>query len=365
MANTSGGLILIGIDEDRISTKPALPPVGVQAARGLPERITNLCITNLTPPLVPEIAIAEDPSKATAVVVVRVPQSHQAPHAVSRNTKVYLRRGGTNSPEDLASLDELEWLKSGRQKSVSFRHALYSRAQERFVQFLRGFDGSATKPPRVERDGMLSLSFSPTYPNPMLTTPPELREVLRSIRVRDYYGTDHEFPLGSLNGVIVQDGFIVQASVNGGDWVHHTELNSFGLLFFKQSLLHHVEMDKREYRLMRASEIFCRLDEIFDCATKFFPRIGYNGSLYFEMQLENLVGAPFGKYRPDETGFDLAYTPDPTVTFTATLDTGGLVNAKGSTILAAAQRVAWAFDWEVNAALLNKYYVRYKRQEVV
>jgi len=54
MANTSGGVILIGVDEDRTSTKPVLPIVGIPLVRGLPERITNVCIANLTPPKCPK-----------------------------------------------------------------------------------------------------------------------------------------------------------------------------------------------------------------------------------------------------------------------------------------------------------------------
>lgn len=88
MANTSGGLVLIGVDEDRSTTKPVLPPPGLPITRGLPEKITNVCVANITPPLVPEIAVIPDASGQQVVVIVRVPQSHQAPHAVSRNTKV-------------------------------------------------------------------------------------------------------------------------------------------------------------------------------------------------------------------------------------------------------------------------------------
>jgi hypothetical protein len=189
--------------------------------------------------------------------------------------------------------------------------------------------------------------------------------VLRDIRIRDYYGTDHEFPLGSLNGVIVQDGFIVHASIGGGDWVHHTELNSFGLLFFKQSLLHPMKVNDREYRVMRASEVFCRLDEMFECGMKFYERIGFNGSLQFRMHLENLVGYPFGKYTIYEIGLDLSHTPDPTVDFSAAFSSANFLEEKSQLIVAAARRVAWAFDWDVDATLLNKYYLHYKRQAVV
>jgi hypothetical protein len=264
----------------------------------------------------------------------------------------------------MATLDELDWLKAGRKRSVEFREMLYQQAQARFTQFLRGFDGSSETLSQVERHGMLALSFCPTYPKNMLVAPPTLRQVLREIRVRDYYGTDHEFPLGSLNGVIVQDGFIVHASVDGGGWVHHTELNSFGLLFFKQSLLHSVTVNNRDYRSMRASELFCRLDEMFDCAMKFYERISFKGSLEFRMYLENLMGYPFGKYSSDEVGFDLSFAPDSTIDFRAVLSSADLLEQKAKLILSAARRVAWAFDWDVDEVLLNKYYVRYKNKEV-
>jgi hypothetical protein len=365
MANTSGGLVLIGVREDPRTTKPLMPPDGVPLDRGLAERITSICITTMSPPLVPEIAVVADPSASRAVIVVRVPQSHQAPHAVARSTQVYLRRGLMNSPEALATIDELEWLKGGRQRAVSFRESLLQRADERFRQFLQGFDGSVTKPQKIAKDGMLSLSFCPTYPKEMMVDPPNLHFVLRDIRVRDYYRTDHEFPLGSINGVIVQDGYIVHAAVDGGDWVHHTELNSFGLIFFKQSLLHRFSVNKVSLSAMRASEVFCRLDEMFDCAQKFYQRIGFSGALVFKMRLENLVGHAFGRYSSDEMGLDRSYTPDEVVEFSHDLDSNDIAQRKSPLILAAARRVAWAFDWDVDAALLNRFYVRSKGTAVI
>ncbi|MCA1606353.1 MAG: hypothetical protein LC775_12975 [Acidobacteria bacterium] len=209
----------------------------------------------------------------------------------------------------------------------------------------------------MERDGMLSLAFCPAYPKEILVEPPNLSVVLRDILVRDYYGTGHQFPLGSLNGVIVQDGFIVHASVNGGEWVHHTELNAFGLLFFKQSLLHPVKLQDREIRVIIATEVFCRLDEMFDCAAKFFAKLGFSGWLHFHMQLENLVGFSFVN-SSDGPGFYTSFTPDNSIEFEASLSSTRIPEEKAPLVTAAARRVAWAFDWDLSPDLLNKYYAR-------
>jgi hypothetical protein len=40
MANTSGGVVLIGVDEDRSTTKPVAPPLGLSLTRGLAEKVT-------------------------------------------------------------------------------------------------------------------------------------------------------------------------------------------------------------------------------------------------------------------------------------------------------------------------------------
>src|SRR5437763_6091198 len=56
MANTSGGLILVGVTEDRKSTKPSGVP-GIPLVPGLYERVLNICISNISPILTPEVAV--------------------------------------------------------------------------------------------------------------------------------------------------------------------------------------------------------------------------------------------------------------------------------------------------------------------
>ena len=90
MANTIGGIILVGVDEDS-ETRPKLPVCGVPFKRGLPEQVMNIILSNITPPVIPEIGLARSKDETKAIIIVRIYQSHETPHAIAQNTRIYLR----------------------------------------------------------------------------------------------------------------------------------------------------------------------------------------------------------------------------------------------------------------------------------
>ena len=104
---------------------------------------------------------------------------------------------------------------------------------------------------------------------------------------------------------------------------------------------------------------------MFDWAKGFYDASGYVGSLTFSMRLENLIGSPLCKYTAEQAAFELAYCPDPTVEFTAATSTATFDQDKPRLVLDAAQRMAWAYGWDLGADLLNHYYKRYKGAAVV
>src|SRR5438270_1286900 len=83
-ANTLGGLILLGVEADRKTNKPVWPLKGMPNAAGIEERITAICRDNIYPPVRPLISgIIENPhATGTALAVIRVDESPEAPHAV-------------------------------------------------------------------------------------------------------------------------------------------------------------------------------------------------------------------------------------------------------------------------------------------
>ena len=82
-----GGVIILGVDEDRTNCTPTLPIAGMPPRRGVPEQITSICQTAVYPPLLPEISgpIPTGHAGGTVAMVVRVPESPEAARGLSRS----------------------------------------------------------------------------------------------------------------------------------------------------------------------------------------------------------------------------------------------------------------------------------------
>lgn len=100
-ANTSGGTVVVGVDDDR-------------SVRGLPdplaeeEKLANLVADSIRPALLPDIELATDQDKT--VLLVRVARSRGPFYVVSEGPDdgVYIRLGSTNRPADDDARAELQ-----------------------------------------------------------------------------------------------------------------------------------------------------------------------------------------------------------------------------------------------------------------
>ena len=103
MANTFGGLILVGVDEE--DRRPKLPIAGVKftSKEQLSQKVASIAFDAIYPPLFPEVAVCEFESKGhkkpdRVVIIIRVHESHESPHTVENGTKVYLRVADQTKP---------------------------------------------------------------------------------------------------------------------------------------------------------------------------------------------------------------------------------------------------------------------------
>ena len=362
MANTLGGVILIGVEEST-DGKPKLPLVGIPLDRGLAERVTNIVLTNITPPVFPEVVICSDASKAKAIVVIRVPQSPETPHAIRHNTRVYLRTGNRNNPEELATLDQVEWLQSKRARSIELRGHLFNEAVNRSdvaFGFVNRSQGVRLMTPGAQPANLI-LRVVPQFPGQQFRTPPELRSVLRGIQVRDYYGTDDVFPLGGSNAVLLQNGAYVSATMdaNTGKRSYYTELSVFGQLFYRQTLV----TKTRDQSLIRASELFCRLDEFTSSAKKFFEQIGYQGFVLLLCSVYGAHSLPLGQWEPGEIGLPISKCPDESIGFESSFLVSDWETESHRAVMAAARTIGWAYNWDIPESLVDRYYATNRKAQ--
>jgi len=375
MANTLGGVIIIGVAEDKQLGKPVLPVEGIDMQRGLEERITNIILTNISPPVFPEIAVCPDVDEQKAFVVIRVPQSDAAPHATHHESRVYVRTGNLNTPEELANIDKVFWLRDRREKAVALREWIFERATQRFFDMR---DGSIPEISATEEGGwvnqtdqpaLLTLAITPVYPNETPSvTPPELNVIRRNINVRDYMGTGHEFPLQESGCIsrLVEDGLVMHYSGRGTLRTYHTHLNIHGLFLYMQSLLFEIrdpEQGENVEPFIRGYEILCRLYEILESAAKFYDQIEYSGPLYFRMRFQNILGIPLRivEFEGNAMVNYTRYSADPQLDMSQNLTVDDLSNRKQEIVLRFAERLGWAFDWPMNLNFLLKLYGQMKK----
>src|SRR5207249_907476 len=131
-ANTFGGIWVIGVELDLTTNQPQFPIKGFAKERGIEERITEACWKGIYPPLTPMVQVIDVPSASeNIVVVVKVPESIEAPHAVEGSTKVYVRVNSTSQPIDLAEIDRIDYLLKRRHDPKQRRQQMIETAIKR------------------------------------------------------------------------------------------------------------------------------------------------------------------------------------------------------------------------------------------
>ncbi len=279
-ANTFGGIIIIGVKEK--DGKPEHPFAGMDYQDKLEDRITNVIVSNIYPPVFPEIQICPPKEKKT-FVVIRVPQSNETPHALYNNTKVYIRTANRNKLEDLATIEQIEWLKNRRQKSEQFREILCQRAEEHFQNMCRA------KNVRIDF-GELTLSFAPLYPQKPQIQVQDIERICRDITIYSYL--ENQFPYLPTGLQPVHDGMVHFHIEVNTQLITFTEVNRFGLFFYKEDMGWVVKGNQRleDGKYIPMDRLIRILDLSFAVMADFYNRVGYWGLVKIVFSLKNLLG---------------------------------------------------------------------------
>lgn len=305
LANTFGGTLILGVNEDQQYGRPANIP-GVPAGRNLENRISDILLDNITPPLVPmpEIQVVEFPNDSgRAVVVIRVAQSNATPHAVKNNNGdpcIYVRAGSESRPvkdwDTPATPERLEWLFGRRKKSEEFHDRLLQHALDRTeLYYERGTFPSFGGDVRPHGQGIFWIL--PLYPEGQVATVQELYDKCRGSMTRDDQKLQvvsqwdcTDFPSYTLMPPrSIQDG-IVGFSEYDGPAVRSFEFNTFGLFLCQQTFATRPSEDSKTLWKLPFLAMLRQLDSYLQLASRFYDTIKPVGLLQLHVRLINLDG---------------------------------------------------------------------------
>ena len=133
-ANTQGGIYIIGVKANQTDNTVVFPIEGMPDTAGFEERIMQSAFEGIYPPVIPEVIKVNVPDTDNVVVIVRVDESVNAPHAIQNSTRVYIRVGSVTQPykkPELAEIDRIEYLFKRRQDTQIVTQQILDRIENR------------------------------------------------------------------------------------------------------------------------------------------------------------------------------------------------------------------------------------------
>ncbi|HEX4321347.1 MAG TPA: ATP-binding protein [Acidobacteriaceae bacterium] len=285
-ANTYGGVILIGVDETT-TCEAKFPIRGVELKPGLRERVLQIAMDAITPPMMPEVRVLEFRSNESlttedrAVVLVRVIESDNAPHAIDGGTTVYLRIDNVSKRfERKATIGELEWLANKRTRSLTEKARLLDSANQRTTA-LRSKRRNSHRAESYNRKGAMRLWTVPMFPRWPLVDKRELNGIVSaaSIRVNTAF---YSLPDGQMQRVA---GGISYSGSYG-----YSEFQQQGLIFHEFDYwwdyygISSTSNARRIYPKVTSTLLWA----VLQLSRRVYQRIGYSGFLEFRFEADDL-----------------------------------------------------------------------------
>lgn len=274
LANTLGGVVLIGAEALKTNNRPKTPISGVPTAPGLEERVLSIASQAIYPPILPTVGVIPLASGNSAIVI-RVDESPFSPHTIDQGRRVYVRTGSISTPIDLADLDRIQFLLERRTKADTRREALLQTVQEPFrhVCFI-------SKAPR-DVPPLLRLGIVPLYPHRPIIAPDEayafseqfdalrpLRETTTRVRYR------------------VPGGVVLTAGTDAGFFL---ALNEYGAYFSVMPLPDTTTSDGSLLILLH--ELGARLTWLLRFGLMFLDAAKFSGYIQLTCEVSNVLYA--------------------------------------------------------------------------
>lgn len=261
-ANTHGGVFIIGAETDE-ANRVKFPIPGIPLETGIEERIQQSALTGIYPAVMPEVILVDmQDSAGNVVVIVRVDESVQAPHAIENSTRAYIRVGSITQPYQLAEMDRLQYMFKRREDSQAVTRQILKRIEDRVETLC-----DTTVP-------NLTVVARPAFPyRPIIA-----RESLWKLKGDlDTYPSPRRVAGG------------VYGLVSYADHYRYLELNEYGVIYLRAKLEPETS-ERAAGRRFYPIPFLLEISRLIEDAKRFYARCEYTGDIEFTAQLRQVFG---------------------------------------------------------------------------
>ena len=285
-ANTLGGIFIIGAEADKRTNK-VIAIDGIPNSGGLEEQILQSALTGIYPAVMPEVIILDVPTNPNnVVIIIRVDESPQAPHAIQNSTRVYIRTGSITQPYELAEIDRIEYMLKRRDDSQARTRQILKQIEERIESSLdtdsQDFD---TNSPYLDTNfPNLTVIAHPIFPYRPLISTGDIYEFSKDNR---FLRWNHQSDSMSR----VAGGFFTRtlARIDGASRTYR-ELNEYGIVYqrFVLRQIPHQWPDEEQY--LMPNQFVGKIGELIQLAQSFYKKCEYSGNIEITAQLRRVFG---------------------------------------------------------------------------
>ena len=262
-ANTYGGLFLIGVKADKTKNEVIFPIQGIPQRNGIEEQIQQSALTGIYPGVIPEIKLIDVPNSENVVVIVRVDESIQAPHAIEGSTKVYIRTGSITQPYRLSDIDRISHMLKRREDSQGVAQQIFDRIEERSSKIEPTFIKIGNYKHRSDYLSKFTVIARPVFPYRPVITASNIYELYQQYRWNLIRVTGGVFTFS-------EDAY----------W----ELNEYGIVYYR-TVLSSPDDQEIDY-----SQFIRCINNLIKWANTLYADCEYFGNLEVTAQLQNIFG---------------------------------------------------------------------------
>jgi hypothetical protein len=300
-SNTRGGIILLGVEENKTTGVPTAWD-GISDDAKIIERI-NQVASNISP--MPRVEVHKtEPSAGKVFIIIRIMEGDKTPYYIHNDANIWARTGNVGKEIDISSPEWTELLIGKKEKAEKARNNYVAIAEDVYKYSLKkaeeerqhliaeakkkgdGSENNYYQKPLGTDSSMCTLILQPYYPREALTTPMDVSSKVNDYAVeRGFHGRFPDYDLEA-----IPNGVMNFKHAHSG-YIESQQIYANGLIYNSLDVL---SMEKGTgQKIIYLSWVAGRLIAFLKTAGNFYRLFGYQGSLNGKISLNNLENSSF------------------------------------------------------------------------